>query len=133
MGSDFISARVSQSSIGSPNKFNVFFHRIVYIPVHTISVTLFISAGFAATANQITVSNPSSNPQATYADDDSLLCYIVTPDGRTLNLNHLCGTNVDRPRPDSARTDSSNRSSVTSPIQQTPGCVVFDANGRPCP
>lgn len=30
-------------------------------------------------------------PVLTNSDTDNLICYMLTTDGRTLNLNHLCG------------------------------------------
>lgn len=121
-------------SVTKPNgvitpRFDLLNCSVSSLSTQSIHVTLLVLWGVVST---ISPANASS-PQETYSDDGSVLCYIVTPDGRTLNLNHLCGTNVDRPPSPVAQTNSSDRSSTTSPIQQAPGCVVFDANGRPCP
>jgi hypothetical protein len=80
----------------------------------------------------------SAAPRAIASDD--AVCYMVTSDGRMLNLTMLCGTlNQDQ------RTQSSAPSAYRQPIgnlggldiygrgPDAPPCFGLDDNGRPCP
>lgn len=68
--------------------------------------------------------------------DDSLVCYMQTSEGTTLNLNSLCGRNANLPNrqitvsqtnrslpPGLMRYSNTNNGEV---------CVAIDQQGRPC-
>ena len=68
--------------------------------------------------------------------DDSLVCYMRTSEGTTLNLNSLCGRNANLPNrqitvsqtnlslpPGLMRYSNTNNGEV---------CVAIDQQGRPC-
>lgn len=61
----------------------------------------------------------SPYPEVSGSNMDSLICYVQTEDGRTIDLNNLC-----------RKTSENNSSSGIS--FGTGGCYLFDATGRPC-
>lgn len=80
----------------------------------------------------------SSASQAIATDD--AVCYMVTSDGRTLNLTTLCGTlnqgqRAQAPTPTAYRQPVGNLGGLDI-YGRGPGaapCFGLDDNGRPCP
>lgn len=78
------------------------------------------------------------------AIDDSLVCYMQTPEGRMLNLNYLCGRNAGTATSQTA-ADSEPLRAARTPEDLPTGlqpysssangtlCVALDQQGRPCP
>lgn len=113
------------------------------IPTAVLSLALSIAGLLIPEMARAEQSSPSliqldSPVQINSAVDDSLVCYMQTANGETLNLNSLCGSNAHR----------SNRGAIVSqsadPGRLPPGlirysgnsngvvCVVLDQQGRPC-
>jgi hypothetical protein len=84
--------------------------------------------------------------------DDNLVCYMNTTDGRTLNLNRLCGSNISGSNGNGSYGNSSNGSNSMGTstvvnaepvgnlgglaVDRTPSasaCYGLDAQGLPCP
>jgi hypothetical protein len=94
-----------------------------------LTITLAITiTGLPAIANS-TPRDRASPP----ADSSSLICYIQTPDGRTLNLAKLCEPPID-PSSQKPSNSNPNENANLGGLEQTAknGCFVLDASGRPC-
>jgi hypothetical protein len=68
--------------------------------------------------------------------NDELVCYMLTSEGATLNLNGLCGRNANTPNRSIAVSQVSERIplGLTRYSNTTNGvtCVAIDQQGRPC-
>jgi phage baseplate assembly protein gpV len=80
----------------------------------------------------------SAQVNLSHFEDGDLTCFMRTADGRTLNLNSICGNNVMS----SGVTVSSAAINLTGSLGGleayrrpvgTPQCFAFDAQGQPCP
>lgn len=73
--------------------------------------------------------------------DDALVCYMLTADGRTLNLNPLCGRGTAGPTPQRMTLSSTSLSPETNlggldvwgRGPDAPPCFGLDEQGRVCP
>ncbi len=72
----------------------------------------------------------SRYPEVPNSNVNTLICYLQTDDGTTLDLDRLCNKTDENNSSRSTERTSAGRSSGSnlSPSQ----CYVFDANGRPC-
>jgi hypothetical protein len=94
--------------------------------------------------------SPSPGLSGSAIADDNLVCYMHTIDGRTVNLNRICGNNTTGNNVTNSNSPNSSNSSnsptaVNAPpsnnlgglgVNQAPGtpaCYGFDAQGLPCP
>ena len=68
--------------------------------------------------------------------DDSLVCYMQTSKGATLNLNGLCGSNANTPSRQIVVSQTSERIPPELIRYSNTGngatCVAIDQQGRPC-
>lgn len=84
----------------------------------------------------IAVDQPALISQPQISQDDTPVCYMQTADGRTLNLNGICGRSAtDRPVISiTPSTPSPNLGglNVSRSADGSP-CYGLDAQGRPCP
>ena len=80
----------------------------------------------------------SAQVNLSHFEDEDLTCFMRTADGRTLNLNGICGNNVGS----SGVTISSAAVNLMGSLggleayrrpAGTPQCFAFDAQGQPCP
>ncbi|NJO42120.1 MAG: hypothetical protein HC769_32755 [Cyanobacteria bacterium CRU_2_1] len=80
----------------------------------------------------------TTSPIEANAVDDSLVCYMVTSDGRTLNLNSICGS-TDRTQQSSSNAAHTRPSGNLGGLDifgrgaDAPPCFGLDDNGQPCP
>jgi hypothetical protein len=79
----------------------------------------------------------SSQADLSYFEDGDLTCFMLTPDGRTLNLNGICGNNVKS----SGGTVSSAAINLAGSLggleafrrpAGSPQCFALDTQGQPC-
>ena len=82
---------------------------------------------------------PASSSQADSSrfEDGDLACFMRTSDGRTLNLNGICGNNVgsNGVTVSSAVLDSTGSLGGLEAYRRpagAPQCFGFDAQGQPC-
>jgi hypothetical protein len=99
-------------------------------------ISLIVSLPHANTASGHKPPVNSPTPLSPSIDEPSLGCYMVTSEGRTVDLTHLCGgTRDNQPTRASERMNRTNPNSGSNVAGDlgTEGCYIFDANGRPCP
>lgn len=79
---------------------------------------------------------PSTNAELNF-DDGDLICFMQATDGRILNLDSICGSNIRSGAPLASSAIVSNSSLGGLAAYQRPAnappCFVFDAQGQPCP
>jgi len=95
------------------------------------SATLFALLAESAFANPVPLG--SKYPEVNHENKETLLCYIQTPDGRTLDLHDLCVNPTEKAEDSSSQTTNSSDNGSGSNFAANSSCFLVDDNGRPCP
>jgi hypothetical protein len=94
-------------------------------------------------------SSSSQGSSGSAIADDNLVCYMNTTDGRILNLNRICGSNISGSNGNGSNGNGSNMIGTPTVVNAEPvgnlgglavdrapsasACYGLDAQGRPCP
>ncbi|MEB3179721.1 MAG: hypothetical protein VKL59_11895 [Nostocaceae cyanobacterium] len=95
------------------------------------SATLFALLTESAFANPVPLG--SQYPQVNPGNQETLLCYIQTPDGRTLDLHDLCVKPTENEEDSSSQASNSSDNGSGSNFAAYSSCFLVDDQGRPCP
>ena len=97
-------------------------------------LTLALSTIFMTLWPSVVLARPliinSRYPEVPNSNVNTLMCYLQTPDGTTLDLDRLCQKTDENSNSSSAGSTSAGRSSGSN--LSGGQCYVFDAAGRPC-
>jgi hypothetical protein len=75
----------------------------------------------------------SKYPEVPGESQEALLCYIQTPDGRTLDLHNLCVKPTEKEEDSSGQATNSSDNGSGSNFAANNSCFLVDDEGRPCP
>lgn len=100
-----------------------------FFPLTAALSTIFMTCWSSVVLARPLIIN-SRYPEVPNSNVNTLICYLQTDDGTTLDLDRLCNKTDENNSTRSTDRTSAGRSSGSN---LSPGqCYVFDANGRPC-